>query len=201
MSPQSRRAKQIKVFQKTACVKNATGKSRAISPMFQQNHHNSRCEVITPHTSGLETIFPVLSRQLAPSFQHLLIGRLHQTPLQGLFQTSEVLFFCMSSTGEFSQFSTNLHKYINFQCPPECCTASNTERKIHLWCFIPKHSHMDDHQSLVISILVASLNVDIRRAIHKLCQVEHMLLGNVGQAQIPMLIDLQFVFSFWGTTS
>lgn len=28
-----------------------------------------------------------------------------------------------------------------------------------------------------------------------------MLLGNVGQAQIPVLVDLPFVVSFWGTTS
>lgn len=59
-----------------------------------------------------------------------------------------------------------------------------------------KHAPTWTHQSLVISILVASLNVDIRRAIHKLRQVEHMLLGNVGQAQIPVLIDLPFVVSF-----
>ena len=37
-----------------------------------------------------------------------------------------------------------------------------------------------DSTCLIVSILVASLNVDVRRAIHELCQMEHVLLGNVG---------------------
>lgn len=50
--------------------------------------------------------------------------------------------------------------------------------------------HTRSPPSLVVSVLVALLNVHIRRTIHKLCQVEHVLLGDVGQAQVSMLVDL-----------
>mmetsp|Transcript_75074 Transcript_75074/g.244090 ORF Transcript_75074/g.244090 Transcript_75074/m.244090 type:complete len:406 (+) Transcript_75074:1-1218(+) len=45
-------------------------------------------------------------------------------------------------------------------------------------------------QGLIVSVLVALLDVDIRTAIHELCQVEHVLLRDVGQAQVPVLDQL-----------
>ena len=193
------KGKQIKVFQKVRVSKFATANSKQYLSMFQQNHHNSGVKLWLPHTSygwgprnHISHTF-ALARSVVSTPPHW------EAPSNAVAGPFQCCFGMSTVWANSQQIFTKMYLHTVTQCFSElqCLKYSKKVRKNHLWCFSRKKTCPTwTHQSLVISILVASLNVDIRRAIHKLRQVEHMLLGNVGQAQIPMLIDLPFVGFF-----
>ena len=174
--------------------------------MFQQNHHNSGVKLQYHSSHQLRLIGPRnhISRTFAPARSVVSIPPHWEAPSNAVAGPFPDISSAASACQQFGEIRNKFTKmystYINFQCFSELhrLKYSKESKKNPSLVLQPKKKHAPTwtHQSLVVSILVASLNVDIRRAIHKLRQVEHVLLGNVGQAQIPMLIDLPCVFSF-----